>query len=205
MLHFYGTLHRFYRLVFIKLAPIMTAKEQELQLIKDSIATIVDYPKEGILFRDITTLLDNPTAYQATIRLLAERYRDKGVTKIVGTEARGFLFGAPVALTLGVGFVPVRKKGKLPREVLSMTYDLEYGTDTLEIHKDSIKPGDNVLVIDDLLATGGTIEATVKMIEQLGGNIVEAAFIISLPDLGGQERLEKEGIHTFSLIEFPGH
>lgn len=126
----------------------MTAREQQLQLIKESIASIPDYPKEGVLFRDITTLLNNPAAYQATIDLLVEHYKDKGVTKIVGTEARGFLFGAPVALRLGVGFVPVRKKGKLPREVLSMTYDLEYGTDTLEIHKDSILPEDNVLVID---------------------------------------------------------
>lgn len=183
----------------------MTAKEQQLQLIKESIATIPNYPKEGVLFRDITTLLNNPAAYQATIDLLVDHYKDKGVTKIVGTEARGFLFGAPVALRLGVGFVPVRKKGKLPREVLSMTYDLEYGTDTLEIHRDSIQPEDNVLVIDDLLATGGTIEATVRMIKQLGAKIVDAAFIISLPDLGGEERLAVEGIHSFSLVEFPGH
>ncbi|EKT54189.1 adenine phosphoribosyltransferase [Providencia sneebia] len=183
----------------------MTAREQQLQLIKESIATIPDYPKEGVLFRDITTLLNNPAAYQATIDLLVEHYQNKGVTKIVGTEARGFLFGAPVALRLGVGFVPVRKKGKLPREVLSMTYDLEYGQDTLEIHKDSIQPEDNVLVVDDLLATGGTIDATVKMIKQLGASIVDAAFIISLPDLGGVERLEAEGIHSFSLVEFPGH
>lgn len=183
----------------------MTAREQQLQLIKESIASIPDYPTEGVLFRDITTLLNDPAAYQATIDLLVEHYKDKGVTKIVGTEARGFLFGAPVALRLGVGFVPVRKKGKLPREVLSMTYDLEYGTDTLEIHKDSILPEDNVLVIDDLLATGGTVEATVKMIKQLGANIVDAAFIISLPDLGGEERLAAEGIHSFSLVEFPGH
>lgn len=187
------------------LAPIMTAKEQKLQLIRESIATIVDYPKKGILFRDITTLLDNPTAYQATIDLLAEHYKDKGITKIVGTEARGFLFGAPVALQLGIGFIPVRKKGKLPREVLSISYDLEYGSDTLEIHKDSIQSGDRVVAIDDLLATGGTIEATAKMIKQLGGDVIEAAFVICLPDLGGIERLEKEGIHTFSLLDFPGH
>lgn len=183
----------------------MTAREQQLQLIKESIATIPDYPKEGVLFRDITTLLNNPAAYQATIDLLVEHYKDKDVTKIVGTEARGFLFGAPVALRLGVGFVPVRKKGKLPREVLSMTYDLEYSTDTLEIHRDSIQPEDNVLVIDDLLATGGTVEATVRMIKQLGANIVDAAFIISLPDLGGVERLAAEGVNSFSLVEFPGH
>lgn len=182
----------------------MTAREKTLQLIKENITSIPNYPKSGILFRDITTLLNNPTAYQASIKLLAEHYKKGEFTKIVGTEARGFLFGAPVALCLGVGFVTVRKKGKLPREVLSMTYDLEYGKDTLEIHKDSIKPEDNVLVIDDLLATGGTVEATVKMIKQLGAKIVDAAFIISLPDLGGVKRLESEGIHSFSLLEFPG-
>lgn len=187
------------------LALIMTAKEQQLQLIKESIAAIPDYPKEGVLFRDITTLLNNPAAYQATIDLLVEHYKNSGVTKIVGTEARGFLFGAPVALRLGVGFVPVRKKGKLPREVLSMTYDLEYGTDTLEIHKDSIQPEDKVLVIDDLLATGGTVEATVKMIKQLGASVIDAAFVICLPDLGGIERLAQQGIHSYSLVEFPGH
>ncbi|MDX7987965.1 adenine phosphoribosyltransferase [Xenorhabdus sp. 12] len=183
----------------------MTANAQQLQLIKDSIETIPDYPKEGILFRDITTLLDNPAAYQATIDLLVDRYQDKGITKIVGTEARGFLFGAPVALRLGVGFVPVRKKGKLPRETLSETYDLEYGTDTLEIHKNSITEADQVLVIDDLLATGGTIEATVSLIRRLGGNVSEAAFIIGLPDLGGVERLKKQGVESYTIVEFPGH
>ncbi|CDG16606.1 adenine phosphoribosyltransferase [Xenorhabdus doucetiae] len=183
----------------------MTANAQQLQLIKDSIETIPDYPKAGILFRDITTLLDNPAAYQATIDLLVARYQHQGITKIVGTEARGFLFGAPVALRLGVGFVPVRKKGKLPRETLSETYDLEYGTDTLEIHKSSINERDNVLVIDDLLATGGTIEATVRLIRRLGGQVSEAAFIIGLPDLGGAERLKKQGVDSYTLVEFSGH
>ncbi len=195
----------FSTLVFYSLAPIMTANAQQLQFIKDSIETIPDYPKPGVLFRDITTLLDNPLAYQATINLLVERYQDKGITKIVGTEARGFLFGAPVALRLGVGFIPVRKAGKLPRETLSETYDLEYGTDTLEIHKDSIKEGDKVLVVDDLLATGGTIEATVRLIRHLDGEVSEAAFVIGLPDLGGGERLQKQGVNSFTLLEFPGH
>ncbi|PHM63062.1 adenine phosphoribosyltransferase [Xenorhabdus ishibashii] len=183
----------------------MTANAQQLQLIKDSIETIPDYPKAGILFRDITTLLDNPVAYQATIDLLVARYQNKGITKIVGTEARGFLFGAPVALRLGIGFVPVRKKGKLPRETLSETYDLEYGTDTLEIHKSSMQDGDKVLVIDDLLATGGTIDATVRLIRRLGGQVYEAAFIIGLPDLGGVERLKKQGIDSYTIVEFPSH
>lgn len=141
---------------------------QQLKYIKDSIKTIPDYPKAGILFRDVTSLLENPKAYSASIELLSEHYSESGVTKVVGTEARGFLFGAPVALALGVGFVPVRKPGKLPRETISESYELEYGTDTLEIHTDSIQPGDKVLVVDDLLATGGTIEATVKLIRRLG-------------------------------------
>ncbi len=191
--------------VFYSLAPIMTANAQQLQFIKDSIETIPDYPKAGVLFRDITTLLDNPPAYQATIDLLVERYQGKGITKIVGTEARGFLFGAPVALRLGVGFVPVRKAGKLPRETLSETYNLEYGTDTLEMHKDSIIENDKVLVIDDLLATGGTVEATAHLIRRLGGEVFEAAFVIGLLDLGGVERLQRQGVSSFTLLEFPGH
>ncbi|MGL4456372.1 MAG: adenine phosphoribosyltransferase, partial [Plesiomonas sp.] len=138
--------------------------EQARQLVKESIKTIVDYPKQGILFRDVTSLLEVPEAFAASIRLIVERYRDHGFTKVVGTEARGFLFGTPVALALGVGFVPVRKPGKLPREVIAESYALEYGTDTLEMHIDAIVPGDKVLVIDDLLATGGTIEATAKLI-----------------------------------------
>ncbi|MGL6118452.1 adenine phosphoribosyltransferase, partial [Plesiomonas sp.] len=170
--------------------------EQARQLVKESIKTIVDYPKQGILFRDVTSLLEVPEAFAASIRLIVERYRDHGFTKVVGTEARGFLFGTPVALALGVGFVPVRKPGKLPREVIAESYALEYGTDTLEMHIDAIVPGDKVLVIDDLLATGGTIEATAKLIRRLGGEVTDAAFIINLPDLGGQQRLESMGINT---------
>ncbi|PLR38715.1 adenine phosphoribosyltransferase [Chimaeribacter californicus] len=183
----------------------MIATAQQLQLIKDSIKTIPDYPKPGILFRDVTSLLEDPKAYAASIEMLAARYRDTGVTKVVGTEARGFLFGAPVALVLGVGFVPVRKPGKLPRATLSESYELEYGTDKLEIHTDAIQPGDKVLVIDDLLATGGTIEATVKLIRALGGDVTDAAFIIDLPELGGEQRLTRQGINCFSLVSFGGH
>ncbi|UDG80770.1 Adenine phosphoribosyltransferase [Candidatus Hartigia pinicola] len=181
----------------------MIVREKKLQLIQENITSIPNYPKQGILYRDITTLLNNPFAYQASIDLLVEYCQARKFTRIVGTEARGFLFAAPVAFCLGLGFVTVRKQGKLPREVLSITYNLEYGQDTLEIHKDSIQPEDKVLVIDDLLATGGTVEATVKLIKQLGANIVHAAFVVSLPYLGGVERLESEGINSFSLVKFP--
>ncbi len=180
----------------------MTATAQQLEYLKNSIKSIQDYPKPGILFRDVTSLLEDPKAYALSIDLLVERYKNAGITKVVGTEARGFLFGAPVALGLGVGFVPVRKPGKLPRETISETYDLEYGTDQLEIHVDAIKPGDKVLVVDDLLATGGTIEATVKLIRRLGGEVADAAFIINLFDLGGEQRLEKQGITSYSLVPF---
>ncbi|MGL9774356.1 MAG: adenine phosphoribosyltransferase [Sodalis sp. (in: enterobacteria)] len=183
----------------------MTATEQQLALIKQNIKSLPDYPKPGILFRDVTSLLENSRAYAASIALLADRFRDAGLTKIVGTEARGFLFGAPVALALGLGFVPVRKPGKLPRETISENYVLEYGTDSLEIHKDAIVPGDKVLVVDDLLATGGTICATVKLIRRLGGEVQDAAFVINLADLGGETLLNSIGVASHSLVLFPGH
>lgn len=182
---------------------IMMTETQSL--IQASIKTVPDYPKKGILFRDVTSLMEDPKAYQATIRLLVEKYQSMGFTKVVGTEARGFLFGAPLALELGLGFVPVRKPGKLPRETVSQSYELEYGTDVLEIHTDAIKSGDNVLVIDDLLATGGTIEATVKLIRQLGGEVTNAAFVINLPDIGGEEKLKALGLNVYSICEFAGH
>ncbi len=183
----------------------MTATAQQLEYLKNSIKSVQDYPKPGILFRDVTSLLEDPKAYALSIELLVSQFKDSGITKVVGTEARGFLFGAPVALGLGVGFVPVRKPNKLPRETLSESYELEYGTDKLEIHTDAIKAGDKVLVVDDLLATGGTIEATVKLIRRLGGEVTEAAFVINLFDLGGEQRLEKMGLNIFSLVPFPGH
>ncbi|WP_338561716.1 adenine phosphoribosyltransferase [Erwinia sp. E_sp_B04_7] len=183
----------------------MTATAQQLEFLKNSIKSIPDYPKPGILFRDVTSLLEDPEAYALSIKLLVERYRDRGITKVVGTEARGFLFGAPVALGLGVGFVPVRKPGKLPRKTFSESYELEYGTDKLELHCDAIGEGDIVLVVDDLLATGGTIEATVKLIRRAGGEVKDAAFIINLFDLSGEARLKAQGIESFSLVNFPGH
>ncbi|MEM6050606.1 adenine phosphoribosyltransferase [Erwinia sp. P7711] len=183
----------------------MTATAQQLEFLKNSIKSIPDYPKPGILFRDVTSLLEDPKAFALSIELLVERFRDKGITKVVGTEARGFLFGAPVALALGVGFVPVRKPGKLPRKTFSQSYELEYGTDQLELHCDAIGAGDVVLVVDDLLATGGTIEATAKLIRRAGGEVSHAAFIINLFDLSGEARLKAQGIESYSLVNFPGH
>ncbi|MHA2939950.1 adenine phosphoribosyltransferase [Vibrio sp. RC27] len=176
-----------------------------ISLIKSSIKSIPDYPQKGIVFRDITSLMEDATAYRATIFHLLEKYQDMGFTKVVGTEARGFLFGAPLALELGIGFVPVRKPGKLPRETIAQSYELEYGTDTLEIHLDAIQPGDKVLVVDDLLATGGTIEATASLIRQLGGIVEHAAFVINLPEIGGDKRLEALGLNVYSVCEFDGH
>lgn len=177
----------------------------QLDLIKSSIKSIPNYPKEGIIFRDITTLLEVPAAFKATIDLIVEQYRDKGITKVFGTESRGFIFGAPVALALGLPFELVRKPKKLPRETISQSYQLEYGQDTLEMHVDAISEGDNVLIIDDLLATGGTVEATVKLVQRLGGTVKHAAFVINLPELGGEKRLNNLGVDCYTLVNFEGH
>lgn len=177
----------------------------QLDLIKSSIKSIPNYPKEGIIFRDITSLLEVPAAFKATIDLIVEQYRDKGITKVLGTESRGFIFGAPVALALGLPFELVRKPKKLPRETISQSYQLEYGQDTLEMHVDAISEGDNVLIIDDLLATGGTVEATVKLVQRLGGVVKHAAFVINLPELGGEKRLNNLGIDCYTLVNFEGH
>ena len=177
----------------------------QLDLIKSSIKSIPNYPKEGIIFRDITSLLEVPAAFKATVDLIVEQYRDKGITKVLGTESRGFIFGAPVALALGLPFELVRKPKKLPRETISQSYQLEYGQDTLEIHVDAISEGDNVLIIDDLLATGGTVEATVKLVQRLGGVVKHAAFVINLPELGGEKRLNNLGVDCYTLVNFEGH
>ena len=177
----------------------------QLDLIKSSIKSIPNYPKEGIIFRDITSLLEVPAAFKATVDLIVEQYRDKGITKVLGTESRGFIFGAPVALALGLPFELVRKPKKLPRETISQSYQLEYGQDTLEMHVDAISEGDNVLIIDDLLATGGTVEATVKLVHRLGGVVKHAAFVINLPELGGEKRLNNLGIDCYTLVNFEGH
>ncbi|OOF51772.1 adenine phosphoribosyltransferase [Rodentibacter genomosp. 1] len=177
----------------------------KLELIKSSIKSIPNYPKEGIIFRDITALLEVPDAFKASIDLIVDQYRDKKITKVLGTESRGFIFGAPVALALGLPFELVRKPKKLPRETISQSYQLEYGQDTLEIHVDAISEQDNVLIIDDLLATGGTVEATVKLVERLGGKVNHAAFVINLPELGGEKRLNDLGVNCYTLVNFEGH
>ncbi|WP_019025794.1 adenine phosphoribosyltransferase [Colwellia piezophila] len=176
---------------------------QQQQLI-NAIRTVPDYPEKGIMFRDVTSLLEDAEAFSLTIELLADVYKNKGFTKIVGTEARGFLFGAPLALALNIGFVPVRKPGKLPRDTFAQAYQLEYGEDILEIHQDALKPEDKVLIIDDLLATGGTIEATTKLIRRLGAQVADAGFVISLPDLGGENRLVALNIKPYSLVQYQG-
>ena len=171
-------------------------------LLEKSIRNIPDFPKPGILFRDITTLVQNKDAFKKTVGLLSKKYKGKGFDKVVGVEARGFIFGASVALKIGAGFVPVRKKGKLPYKTISTTYELEYGTDTLEIHKDAITPGEKILIIDDLLATGGTIKAVTELVNQLGGKIAGIGFVIELVDLKGKEKLKNYPV--FSLIKFQG-
>ena len=175
-----------------------------LQLIKDSIKSIPDYPLPGIIFRDITSLIENGEAFAATIDLFVERYKDQQIDKVVGTEARGFIFGAPLAAALGAGFVPVRKPGKLPRNTIQEGYSLEYGSDTLQIHKDAIHEGENILLVDDLLATGGTAEASVKLIQRSGGKVIESVFVIELPALKGALKLAALGVPHFSLVEFEG-
>lgn len=177
---------------------------QSLSIIKNSIVAVADYPKPGIMFRDVTSLLEDPKAFALVIELLAKQYTGKGITKIVGTEARGFIFGAPLALALEVGFIPARKPGKLPRPTISQDYILEYGQDTLQIHKDALTTDDNVLIVDDLLATGGTVEATIKLIRQVGAHVEDAAFVISLPDLGGEERLSALNVKLTTLVSFAG-
>ena len=177
---------------------------EQIQFIKESITSIPDYPIPGIMFRDITSLIENGDAFSTTIDLLIARYKGKGIDKVAGTEARGFIFGAPLAAAIGAGFVLVRKPNKLPREVIEETYSLEYGTDTLQMHKDSIKEGETVLLIDDLLATGGTAEASIKLIQRLGGKVVEAAFVIALPSLNGEEKISALGVSSYSMLDFEG-
>jgi adenine phosphoribosyltransferase len=166
------------------------------------VRNIPDFPKPGILFRDITTLIAHKKAFKEAIRLLVAKFKDKRIGYVVGVEARGFILGGAIAEKLGVGFIPVRKKGKLPWKTRSVTYELEYGTDTLEIHEDALPAGSRVLIVDDLLATGGTVGAVCKLVEQQGAKIVATAFVIELVDLKGKEKLKPHSV--VSLIKFKG-
>ena len=172
--------------------------------VQDYIRAIVDFPKEGIVFRDVTTLFTDPRGFRLAIDQLLHPYAGMQIDKVVGLEARGFILGGAIAHQLSVGFVPVRKKGKLPGTVISEDYTLEYGEAVVEIHDDAIQPGEKILLVDDLLATGGTAAAGIRLIERLGGEIVSCAFIIDLPDLGGRKVLEGLGMDVHALCAFEG-
>ena len=172
--------------------------------IKSKIRTIKNYPIKGVLFRDITTLLKDPEGLRDSINKLVDRYKDLKIDKIAAIESRGFIIGAPLAYLLNVGLVLIRKPGKLPAETIDQDYKLEYGTDRIEVHVDAIEKGEKVLIVDDLIATGGTAEATVRLVQKMKGDIVECCFIIDLPDIGGRKRLENMGQKVFTLCEFEG-
>jgi adenine phosphoribosyltransferase len=172
------------------------------EYIKSKVRSIPNWPIEGVIFRDITTLLQDPKAFKAICSIFYNRYVNEKVDKIVGIDARGFLFGAVLAYELKIGFIPIRKKGKLPYNTISESYTLEYGEETVEIHEDAIERGDRVVIIDDLMATGGTIAASAALVEKLNGDILECAFVIELPDLKGREKMGDRNL--FSIIEFEG-
>ena len=178
------------------LPPVAPLPPEREAWLKGLIRDLPDFPQPGILFRDITPLLQDATALRFTLEAMAERYRGAGISKVVGIESRGFLFGAPLAYLLGVGFTPVRKQGKLPAETMSVEYSLEYGSNVLEIHRDALQPGERALIVDDLLATGGTVAATVKLARQLGAEVVSAAFLIELSALRGRALLPDLDVYT---------
>ncbi|HUI17479.1 MAG TPA: adenine phosphoribosyltransferase [Alphaproteobacteria bacterium] len=173
--------------------------------IKSRVRSIPDYPKPGIIFRDITTLLQDPVGFRITIEGLAHAYKRHSVDKVAGIEARGFILAGAVAHQLNTGFVPVRKKGKLPWQTVGQDYALEYGTDRIEVHTDAILEGERVLLVDDLIATGGTAAAAIELIRRVGGKVLGAAFVIDLPELGGRRKIEKMGVPVTTLCEFEGH
>lgn len=175
-----------------------------MKTVKDYIRTIPDFPHEGIMFRDVTTLFNDPRGFRLAVDHLLHPYIGQRIDRVAGLEARGFILGGAVAHQLSVGFLPVRKKGKLPGKTIEQSYQLEYGEATVEIHDDAVEAGENILIVDDLLATGGTAEAGIKLIEKLGGNIVACAFVIDLPALGGRSKLEKLGVPVHALCEFEG-
>jgi adenine phosphoribosyltransferase len=172
--------------------------------LKALVRSIPGYPKPSIVFRDITTLLQNPAGFRRAVDELVQPFAGTGVSLVAGIEARGFILGGAVAHQLSVGFVPIRKKGKLPWQTISVEYELEYGTDEIEIHIDGIRPGDRVLLVDDLIATGGTAAAAIRLIREAGGEVVGCSFVIDLPDIGGRKRLEAMGVQVRTLMEFEG-
>jgi adenine phosphoribosyltransferase len=175
------------------------------QTLVEAIRNIPDYPKPGVMFRDITTLLGNARGFRRAVDELVHPYAGGKVDQVAGIEARGFIIGGAMAHQLSSGFVPIRKKGKLPHDTVRIAYSLEYGVDEMEMHRDAIVPGDKVILVDDLIATGGTAEAAVKLLQQMGADIVSACFIIDLPDLGGRRKLEALGVNVRTLIAFEGH
>ncbi|KAA5804529.1 adenine phosphoribosyltransferase [Alkalicaulis satelles] len=176
-----------------------------MQSLKDAIRTIADYPKPGIQFRDVTTLLGDARAFRQAVDAMVQPHAGAKIDKVAGIEARGFILGGAVAHQLSVGFVPVRKKGKLPHTTLSQSYELEYGVDEVEIHTDAVAPGETVLLVDDLIATGGTAEAAIRLLRQAGANVIGASFVVDLPDLGGARRVEALGVPCVSLVAYEGH
>ncbi|MFC5757081.1 MULTISPECIES: adenine phosphoribosyltransferase [unclassified Rhizobium] len=170
-----------------------------------SIRSIPDYPKPGIIFRDITTLLGNPRAFRRAVDELVQPYAGLKIDKIAGMEARGFILGGAVAHQLSSGFVPIRKKGKLPHDTVRIAYSLEYGVDEMEMHRDAVQPGEKVILVDDLIATGGTAVGATQLLRQIGAEVVGACFVIDLPDLGGRRKLEDLGVDVHTLVEFSGH
>jgi adenine phosphoribosyltransferase len=170
-----------------------------------SIRSIPDYPKPGIIFRDITTLLGNPRAFRRAVDELVQPYAGMKIDKVAGMEARGFILGGAVAHQLSAGFVPIRKKGKLPHDIVRIAYSLEYGVDEMEMHIDAVQPGEKVILVDDLIATGGTAIGATQLLRQIGAEVVSACFVIDLPDLGGRAKLEALGVNVRTLVEFSGH
>lgn len=173
--------------------------------LRGAIRTIPDYPKPGILFRDITTLLGDARAFRRAVDELVHPYAGTKVDKVAGIEARGFILGGAIAHQLSSGFIPIRKKGKLPHDTVRIAYSLEYGIDEMEMHRDAVKPGERVILVDDLIATGGTAEGAAKLLRQMGADIVAACFVIDLPDLGGRARLEALGVPVRTLVAYEGH
>jgi adenine phosphoribosyltransferase len=191
----------------------MTALNKSADLIRSKVRDIPDFPKPGILFRDITSVWKDAGAFRACMDAFAEHYALKGFPGpetlhpdlVVGIESRGFVVGSAFAAATGIGFVPIRKRGKLPAEVHSFEYELEYGSDCVEIHKDAIEPGQSVLVMDDLLATGGTLLASIELLKRVGAKVIGCAVVIDLPDLGGSAKIEAAGYPVFSIVNYPGH